>query len=83
VLDIDLNLLLELAPPPRSYKPVRRFPSSAFDLSVITEARRAAGNLELEIRRFAGELAETVEYVREYQGPPLDPGQPRRHLPCG
>jgi phenylalanyl-tRNA synthetase beta chain len=75
VLDIDLNLLRELAPPPRSYKPVRRFPSSAFDLSVIAEARRAAGDLELEIRRFASELAETVEYVREYQGPPLDPGQ--------
>ena len=75
VLDLDLNLLRELTPQARSYKPVRRFPSSAFDLSVITEARRAAGDLELEIRRFAGELAETVEYVREYQGAPLDTGQ--------
>jgi phenylalanyl-tRNA synthetase beta chain len=31
--------------------------------------------LELEIRRFAGELAEKVEYVREYQGERLPEGK--------
>jgi phenylalanyl-tRNA synthetase beta chain len=75
VLDLDLALLRELAPPAKSYRPIQRFPSSAFDLSVITNLRRAAGDLELEIRRFAGDLAESVEYVREYQGQPLGPDQ--------
>ncbi|MGA2715714.1 MAG: phenylalanine--tRNA ligase subunit beta, partial [Bryobacteraceae bacterium] len=75
VLDIDLALLQELTPPRASYTPVRRFPTSAFDLSVIADARELAGNLELEIRRFAGDLAEAVEYVREYEGERLPEGK--------
>jgi phenylalanyl-tRNA synthetase beta chain len=54
---------------------VRKFPTSAFDLSVIAGERELAGTLELEIRRFAGELAEKVEYVREYQGERLPEGK--------
>jgi phenylalanyl-tRNA synthetase beta chain len=73
VLDIDLGVLQELTPARAGYKPVRRFPTSAFDLSIIAGVRELAGNLEFEIRRFAGDLAETVEYIREYQGDPLPP----------
>ena len=75
ILDLDLALLQELQPERASYKPVRRFPSSAFDLSVIAGARELAGNLELRIAEFAGDLAETVEYVREFQGAPLPEGR--------
>jgi phenylalanyl-tRNA synthetase beta chain len=75
ILDLDLALLQELKPAPASYKPVRRFPSSAFDLSVIADARELAGNLELRVRQFAGDLTETVEYVREFQGAPLPEGR--------
>ena len=75
VLDIDLSLLQELTPASAKYTPVRRFPTSAFDLSIVAEARELAGTLELEIRRFAGDLAEAIEYVREYQGPPLPEGR--------
>ena len=75
ILDLDLALLQELKPEPASYKPVRRFPSSAFDLSVIAPARELAGNLELRVRQFAGDLTETVEYVREFQGSPLPEGR--------
>jgi phenylalanyl-tRNA synthetase beta chain len=75
ILDLDLALLQELQPGPASYKPVRRFPTSAFDLSVIAAARELAGNLELRVRQFAGELTETVEYVREFQGTPLPEGR--------
>ena len=38
-------------------------------------ARELAGTLESKIRELAGELAETVEYVREYQGVPLQEGK--------
>jgi phenylalanyl-tRNA synthetase beta chain len=75
VIDIDLALLQELTPERANYTPVRRFPTSAFDLSVIADARELAGNLELEIRRIAGDLAETVEYVREYRGERVPEGR--------
>jgi phenylalanyl-tRNA synthetase beta chain len=75
LLDLDLALLQELKPERATYKPVRRFPTSAFDLSVISDARELAGNLELHIRQFAGDLVETIEYVREFQGGPLPEGR--------
>jgi phenylalanyl-tRNA synthetase beta chain len=75
VLDIDLALLQELEPAGAKYKPVRKFPTSAFDLSVVANARELAGTIELEIRRFAGDLAEKIEYVREYQGERLPEGK--------
>ncbi len=75
VLDLDLALLQELKPERGKYKPVRRFPVSAFDLSVIADARELAANLEIHIRQYAGELMEAVEYVREFQGAPLPEGR--------
>lgn len=75
VLDIDLIVLQELTPARAGYSPVRRFPASAFDLSIVAGAREFAADLELEIRRFAGSLALEVEYVREYQGAPLPEGK--------
>ena len=75
VLDLDLTLLQELKPDRAGYQPVRRFPTSAFDLSVIADARELAGNLELRIRQFAGDLTESVDYVREFQGAPLPEGR--------
>ena len=71
VLDLDLDLLRELTPAAVKYTPVRRFPTSAFDLSVVVPVREHSGTLEREIRGLAGPLAEAVEYVREYQGAPL------------
>ncbi len=75
VLDIDLIVLREVTPARASYTPVRRFPESAFDLSIVAGAREYAADLELEIRRFAGDLALAVEYVREYRGAPLAEGK--------
>jgi phenylalanyl-tRNA synthetase beta chain len=75
VLDLDLEVLQELTPATAKYTPVRRFPTSAFDLSILTAERELAATLELHIRQFAGDLAEAVEYVREYQGPPLPEGR--------
>jgi phenylalanyl-tRNA synthetase beta chain len=75
VLDIDLALLQELMPATVKYKPVHRFPTSAFDLSIIAGARELAGTLELEIRRLVDDVAEAVEYVREYEGEPLPAGK--------
>jgi phenylalanyl-tRNA synthetase beta chain len=75
VLDIDLLVLRDVTPARPSYSAIRRFPESAFDLSIVAGAREYAADLETEIRRFAGDLALAVEYVREYQGAPLAEGK--------
>jgi phenylalanyl-tRNA synthetase beta chain len=74
IVDLDLAFLQELRPDRATYKPIRRFPTSTFDLSAIADARELAGNLERQIRQIAGELAEDVQYVREFQGAPLPAG---------
>jgi phenylalanyl-tRNA synthetase beta chain len=56
------------------YTPVRRYPSSAFDLSVVTGLREQAGKLEAAIAGFGGPLLESVQFVRQYAGPPLAEG---------
>ena len=75
VLDVDLAVLEELRAAPKSYSPVRKFPTTAFDLSIIAGARELAGAIELEIRRFGGEVTQSVEYVREYQGERVPEGK--------
>ena len=75
ILDLNLAALLELKPERASYKPVHRFPTSSFDLSVLANTRELAGTLESQVREFAGELTETVQYVREFQGAPLPEGK--------
>jgi phenylalanyl-tRNA synthetase beta chain len=57
------------------YTPIRRYPSSAFDLSVIAGLRDPAGELQSKVRSFAGPLVESVEFLRQYSGPPLEAGQ--------
>ena len=75
ILDLDLRLVESLAPREMRYTPLRRYPSSAFDLSVIAGARELAGELQSRLAGFAGPMLESIEYVREYSGPPLAEGQ--------
>jgi len=75
VLDLDLRTVRELrATMQVKYTPVRRYPSSAFDLSVICGLRELAGELEARIAGATGPLLESIEFVRQYSGPPLDEG---------
>jgi len=75
VLDLDLHIVQRLSGGDFKYQPIRRYPSSAFDLSVIAGAREYAAKLEANIERFAGPLLESIEFVRQYSGPPLEAGQ--------
>jgi len=75
VLDLDLAVVERLASAEKKYTPIRRYPSSAFDLSVIAGSREYAGQLETRIASFAGPLLESIQFVREYSGPPLAEGQ--------
>jgi len=74
VLDLNLDRLLALRPKQAKYQPVRRFPSSAFDLSVITPLREPAGAIQAKLLTAAGPLLESIEYQRQYTGAPLAEG---------
>ena len=74
ILDLDLDRVLALRPVQAKYQPVRRFPSSAFDLSVITPLREPSGAIEKQLRSAAGPLLEGIEYQRQYTGAPLAEG---------
>ncbi len=71
VLDVDLRALAESLPKQARYISIRRFPTSAFDLSVVTELRRPVGVLQREITALAGEDLLGIEFLREYSGAPL------------
>jgi phenylalanyl-tRNA synthetase beta chain len=75
ILDIDLRAVERLAAVEKKYTPVRRYPSSPFDLSVIAGERELAGTLEAHIAEFASPLVESIQFVRQYSGPPLAAGQ--------
>jgi phenylalanyl-tRNA synthetase beta chain len=74
ILDLDLRLVESLIADRTKYTPIRRYPSSAFDLSVIARSRELAGTLETAIAGFAGPLLESIQFVRQYAGPPLAEG---------
>ena len=74
ILDLDLRLVESLSGGRAKYTPIRRYPSSAFDLSVIAPLREHAGKLEAAIAGFAGPLLESIQFVRQYAGPPLAEG---------
>ncbi len=74
ILDLNLDRVLALRPAQAKYEAVRRFPSSAFDLSVVTPLREPAGEIERKLRWNAGPLLKSIEYLRQYTGAPLAEG---------
>jgi phenylalanyl-tRNA synthetase beta chain len=76
VLDIDLAVLQRLqAVEEKRYAPIRRFPSSAFDLSVLTDPRDLVGDIRKKLADFAGLYLVSIEFLRVYTGPPLPEGK--------
>jgi phenylalanyl-tRNA synthetase beta chain len=74
ILDLDLSRVQTLSAADTRYTPIRRYPASAFDLSVIAGARELAAALESKLAALAGPLVESIEFVRQYSGPPLAEG---------
>ncbi|MCS7024357.1 MAG: phenylalanine--tRNA ligase subunit beta [Bryobacteraceae bacterium] len=73
-LDLNLATVESLGKREKRYQPVRRFPSSAFDLSVVVPRRTLVGDLEKVIRQLAGADLDRVTFLRQYEGPPLEEG---------
>ncbi|MGH9719039.1 MAG: phenylalanine--tRNA ligase subunit beta, partial [Bryobacteraceae bacterium] len=75
ILYVDLRKMQELRPAAVRYAPPRRYPSSAFDLSVIVPAREHVSALRVKLAGFIpADLRDSIDYVRQYSGPPLPEG---------
>ncbi|BDC47891.1 phenylalanine--tRNA ligase subunit beta [Bryobacterales bacterium F-183] len=76
ILDLDLAAAETLSHGRKiQYKPLRRFPTSAFDLSVVTGERTLVGEIEAGLRAYATANVTAIEFQRQYSGPPLAAGQ--------
>ncbi len=69
VLDLDLESLLRLQPDPPRYRPLRRFPESAFDLSVVAGSRALIAEVQSALEKLAGEPLLSIEFLREFALP--------------
>jgi phenylalanyl-tRNA synthetase beta chain len=75
ILDLNLAMIEMLDIREKRYQSLRRFPSSAFDLSVVARARDLAGDIQQLLVKYAKGDLEQIEFVRQYSGPPLAEGQ--------
>jgi phenylalanyl-tRNA synthetase beta chain len=75
LLDVNLDLAQTLAPSAAAYEPLRRYPTSAFDLSVIAPLREPVAKPQTLLADLGGTAVVSIEFVRQYAGPPLEPGQ--------
>jgi len=69
VLDLDLALLEKLQPAPARYQPLRRFPASAFDLSVVAPARALVGEVRARLASHAGANLLSIVFQRDFALP--------------
>jgi phenylalanyl-tRNA synthetase beta chain len=75
--DIDLIEAQKIASegPSFRYTPLRKYPTSGFDLSVVADFKTPADSIQDELARLAGANLVAIEFIRQYSGPPLPQGQ--------
>jgi phenylalanyl-tRNA synthetase beta chain len=72
ILDLDLAKMEKLGKQQdQRYQALRRFPVSAFDLSVVAGLREPSGEIERQLSDAAGRDLVQIEFVRAYTGAPL------------
>jgi phenylalanyl-tRNA synthetase beta chain len=69
VLDLNLAVLFQLQAAPARYQPLRRFPSSAFDLSVVAPARRLVGDIQARLTLHGGGDLLAIAFLRDFTLP--------------
>lgn len=76
LFDVDLQLAQQRSQTQdKSYVPPRKYPTSGFDLSVVTTLQKPVAQIEDDLTRLAGGELASIEFIRQYDGPPLEPGQ--------
>jgi phenylalanyl-tRNA synthetase beta chain len=76
LLDVDLDFAQRLAAG-RSvkYSPLRKYPTSGFDLSVVADLKLPVYRIQEELSKMAGPELAAIDFVRQYAGPPLPESQ--------
>jgi phenylalanyl-tRNA synthetase beta chain len=73
VLDLNLDLVLErMQGTPSRYNPLRRFPDSAFDLSVHAGSRVLIADVQSALETLAGDHLLSITFLREFALPTGD-----------
>ncbi len=76
LFNVDLDFAQNLAAGSAiQYKPLRKYPTSGFDLSVIAELKLPVLEIQDALSKLAGADLAAIEFVRQYAGPPLLEGQ--------
>jgi phenylalanyl-tRNA synthetase beta chain len=70
ILDLDLDALQSLPAQRQAYRPLRRFPTSSFDLSIVAPARALVADLENRLRQLAGDSLVSLQFLLIFPLPP-------------
>jgi len=70
ILDLDLDALQALPSHRAPYRPLRRFPTSSFDLSIVAPAHTLVADLENKLRQSAGESLVALQFLLIFPLPP-------------
>ncbi len=63
ILDLDLDALQSLPEQVRKYQPLRRFPTSSFDLSIVAGEHELVADLEKKLRHLAGNDLVSLQFL--------------------
>jgi len=76
LFDVDLEMAQALAAARVvKYTALRKYPTSGFDLSVVSESHTPVEAIQDALARLAGADLAGLEFIRQYDGPPLPAGQ--------
>jgi len=70
ILYLDLDTLQALPARREKYRPLRRFPTSSFDLSIVAGSHDTVAHLENKLREFAGQQLVSLQFLLIFPLPP-------------
>jgi phenylalanyl-tRNA synthetase beta chain len=70
ILDLDLDALQALPSQRAPYRPLRRFPTSSFDLSIVAPVHTLVADLENRLRQLAGDSMVSLQFLLIFPLPP-------------
>jgi phenylalanyl-tRNA synthetase beta chain len=70
ILDLDLDALQALPSQRAPYRPLRRFPTSSFDLSIVAGSHVLVATLDEKLRQSAGDSLVSLQFLLIFPLPP-------------
>jgi phenylalanyl-tRNA synthetase beta chain len=71
ILELNLGAMFRQRRTIQTYRPLRRYPASAFDLSIVAGLRELVGEMESRLKALAAADLVSIEFITKYAGPPL------------